>query len=111
MGAEYHCYAADITCSYPIVDKARLTGSPGTSAFTPDQKMVYEAVLEAQRAVIGALRPGALWTDMHRLAERTELEALVAAGCLVGDVDEVRAWEVYRFVPKILPSASSHVPN
>ena len=47
MGAEYHCYAADITCSFPI-----------SSDFTPDQILVHEAVLAAQVAVIGALRPG-----------------------------------------------------
>ena len=36
MGAEYHCYAADITCSFPI-----------SSDFTPDQILVPEAVLAA----------------------------------------------------------------
>ena len=81
QGLEYYCYASDITCSYPVVDRSRL--AQGASAFTLDQRIVYEAVLEAQRAVIGALKPGVSWTDMHRLAERTELEALVAAGCLV----------------------------
>ena len=47
MGAEYHCYAADITCSFPI-----------SSDFTPDQILIHEAVLAAQVAVIGALKPG-----------------------------------------------------
>ena len=47
MGAEYHCYASDITCSFPI-----------SSDFTPDQILVHEAVLAAQVAVIGALKPG-----------------------------------------------------
>ncbi|KAH8046506.1 manganese ion binding protein [Aureococcus anophagefferens] len=41
MGAEYHCYAADITCSFPV----------GAEGFTPDQQLVYEAVLAAQVAV------------------------------------------------------------
>ena len=27
MGAEYHCYAADITCSFPVVDAAKNTPS------------------------------------------------------------------------------------
>ena len=47
MGAEYHCYASDITCSFPI-----------SSDFTSDQILVHEAVLAAQVAVIGALKPG-----------------------------------------------------
>ena len=56
MGAEYHCYAADITCSFPI-----------SSDFTRDQILVHEAVLAAQVAVIGALRPGvACWVEINQ---------------------------------------------
>lgn len=47
MGAEYHCYCADITCSFPANGK-----------FTEDQKIVYNAVLKAQRAVEAAMKPG-----------------------------------------------------
>ena len=54
---EYHCYAADITCSYPANGK-----------FTQDQRDVYETVLAAQEAVFAALRPGVSWVDMHKLA-------------------------------------------
>jgi len=39
-------------------------------------------VLDAQRAVMGALRPGASWLDMHRLAEAAILRALLAGGVL-----------------------------
>ena len=38
MGAEYHCYAADITCSFPVT---------GSRRFSADQLVVYEAVLQA----------------------------------------------------------------
>ena len=56
MGAEYHCYAADITCSFPI-----------SSDFTRDQVLVHEAVLAAQVAVIGALKPGvACWVEINQ---------------------------------------------
>ena len=77
MGAEYHCYAADITCSFPV----------GAEGFTPDQRLVYEAVLAAQAAVYESLRPGAAWPDMHRAAERAVLEGLRAGGVVRGDVD------------------------
>ena len=71
MGAEYHCYASDITCSFPINGK-----------FTDDQQLIYQAVLDAQIAVIQAVKPGIQWTDMHRLAERTMLQALIKGGLL-----------------------------
>jgi len=72
MGAEYQGYCADITCSYPASGK-----------FTEIQKMVYNAVLAAVRAVEGAIKPGVLWSDCHFLAERTVLEHLVRASVVV----------------------------
>jgi Xaa-Pro dipeptidase len=80
MGAEYHCYSSDITCSFPVNGK-----------FSPDQRLVYEGVLAAQRAVIQKMKPGVTWPDMHRLATRVCLTHLVAAGVLTGSVDELVA--------------------
>uniref|UniRef100_A0A7S1CA66 Xaa-Pro dipeptidase n=1 Tax=Bicosoecida sp. CB-2014 TaxID=1486930 RepID=A0A7S1CA66_9STRA len=78
MGCEYHCYASDVTCSFPA-----------NGVFTKDQRLIYEAVLAAQRAVLDALKPGVKWTDMHALAYETALTALRDGGLLVGDVDEM----------------------
>ncbi|VDN09260.1 unnamed protein product [Dibothriocephalus latus] len=75
MGGEYYCYCSDITCSYPVNGK-----------FTADQRLIYEAVLSAVKAVLACLRPGVQWPAMHCLAERKILEALVAGGLLRGDV-------------------------
>ena len=47
MGAEYYCYASDITCSFPA-----------NGHFTDDQKIIYNAVLKANRAVMAAMKPG-----------------------------------------------------
>lgn len=47
MGAEYYCFASDITCSFPANGK-----------FTDRQKGIYNAVLEASRAVIAHIKPG-----------------------------------------------------
>jgi len=82
-GAEYHGYSSDITCTYPV-----------NGRFTPDQRRIYEAVLAANRAVQGAMKPGVLWPDMHRLAERVIAERLVAAGLLRGSVDELMSAHV-----------------
>uniref|UniRef100_A0A2I3M0P5 Xaa-Pro dipeptidase n=1 Tax=Papio anubis TaxID=9555 RepID=A0A2I3M0P5_PAPAN len=76
MGGEYYCFASDITCSFPANGK-----------FTADQKAVYEAVLRSCRAVMGAMKPGVWWPDMHRLADRIHLEELAHMGILSGSVD------------------------
>merc|ERR1712050_583976 len=73
MGAEYHGYTADVTCSYPV-----------SGRFTPQQRCVYEAVWEAVQAVEMAVRPGVCYKDMHRLAQRTMLEEMKNAGLLKG---------------------------
>ncbi len=105
MGGEYCCYTSDITCSFPANGK-----------FTEDQKTIYRAVLKANRAVLAAVKPGkctcthvmynayrlaphpspptslppgVLWVDMHKLAEKVQLEELVKAGILKGDVEEM----------------------
>lgn len=54
MGCEYACYGSDITCSFP-----------SSGVFSPDQRLVFEAVQAMQFAVIDALRPGVAWKDMH----------------------------------------------
>ncbi|XP_068696411.1 xaa-Pro dipeptidase-like isoform X1 [Montipora foliosa] len=78
MGGEYYCYTSDITCSFPANGK-----------FTEDQRNIYESVYKASRAVIAAVKPGVLWADMHRLAERVQLTSLKDMGLLQGDLDEM----------------------
>eukprot|EP00296_Roombia_truncata_P000295 JP435963.1.p2 GENE.JP435963.1~~JP435963.1.p2 ORF type:complete len:349 (-),score=118.26 JP435963.1:66-980(-) len=78
MGTEYHCYTSDITCSFPANGK-----------FTDDQKTVYNAVLASNLAVQKAMKPGAKWPELHRLAERVILESLKEGGLLKGDVDDM----------------------
>ena len=62
---------------------------PISGKFTADQKIVYEAVLSAQRAVCAHMIPGNTWTECHLRAERAILTALHHAGLLViGTVDD-----------------------
>ncbi|OQR76777.1 xaa-Pro dipeptidase-like [Tropilaelaps mercedesae] len=76
MGCEYNCYCSDITCSFPVGGK-----------FSDEQRLVYQAVYNANQAVMKAAKPGVSWMDMHLLAERTILSHLLAGGLLRGDVD------------------------
>ena len=72
MGAEYFCYGSDITCSYP-----------SNGVFTERQKIVYEGVLNAQRKVIGMLKPGVSWLECHKAAEGEIIKALQKLGVIV----------------------------
>lgn len=78
MGAEYHFYGSDITCSFPVNGK-----------FTKDQIVIYNAVLKAHDAVMTAMQPGVNWIDMHKLAEKTILECLRTVGIICGDIEDM----------------------
>lgn len=80
MGADYHGYVSDITCSFPV-----------SGTFSADQRVIFEGVLAAQRAVLGAMTPGASWVDCHKLAEREILKALQTAQIVKSDfsIDEL----------------------
>ncbi|XP_056645120.1 xaa-Pro dipeptidase [Diorhabda sublineata] len=78
MGADYFGYAADVTVTFPVNGK-----------FTPQQKIVYEAVLKANEAVIKAGKPGVPWPELHILANKILLEELKKGGLLKGSVDEM----------------------
>jgi Xaa-Pro dipeptidase len=72
MGTEYHCYGSDVTTTFPA-----------SGTFTPDQLIVYNAVLDATYAVEDAMKPGVVWTDMQTLAYRRILTHLRDGGLLV----------------------------
>jgi len=75
MGAEYHGYTADVTCSFPVGGR-----------FSEPQRAVYCAVWAATLAVEQTIRPGVSYKDMHRLAQKTMLEEMAKAGLFKGDV-------------------------
>ena len=77
-GSERAGYCADITRTFP-------TGR----RFTPPQRDLYDAVLAAQLAAIGAARSGGNLDDLHTVAVRVLAEALIGLGLLAGSVDDV----------------------
>ena len=74
-GAEL--YTADVTRTLPV-----------SGHFNAEQREVYDAVWRAQRAGIGACRPGAGFMDPHRAAMRVLAEWLIETGILTGTLDE-----------------------
>ncbi|CDJ47488.1 prolidase, putative [Eimeria brunetti] len=77
MGGDFNGYATDITFTYP-----------SSGVFTETQRAIYQAVLDAQLAVIERMRPGIEWTELHRLAERIILKHLKALGLLAGSLED-----------------------
>ena len=72
-GAEYGCYAADVTRTWPVAGR-----------FSASQRALYELVLEAQRAAIEVVRPGCSWQAPHAEAARVLAEGLARIGVLRG---------------------------
>jgi Xaa-Pro dipeptidase len=86
MGAEYQCYASDITCSFPANGK-----------FTNKYKGIYNGVLQAQIAVYNMMKPGVSYVDCHKRAELEILKALTEIGIVVlpgGDNDDTSLEEL-----------------
>ncbi len=88
-GAEYACYCADITRTFPAGRR-----------FAGRQRDVYALVLEAQRAAIAAVRPGARFDEPHDAAVRALVDGLVGLGILADPVDEIIAKELYKPVDR-----------
>lgn len=70
-------FTADVTRTLPVA---------GT--FSPDQRRVYEAVLDAADAAFAVVRPGARLADVHEAAMRVLAERLAGWGLLPVDVEE-----------------------
>lgn len=88
-GATNMHYAGDITRTFPV-----------GPTFTTQQKEIYQAVLDAQMAVIEAIRPGVFNRDLHKMAARSMAESLKSLGIMKGDTEEaVEAGAAYLFFP------------
>ena len=92
-GCEYQCYASDITRTYPV-----------NGRFTPEQRAVYEVVLEANLAAIAKVKPGNHWNDPHDAAVRVVTQGLVKLGLLKGR--RRRRWRRTRRYKQVL-----HAPH
>ncbi|ENX58927.1 MULTISPECIES: Xaa-Pro aminopeptidase [Acinetobacter] len=82
---EYEFYASDITRTFPVNGK-----------FSPEQKALYNIVLEAQLAAIDATRIGNHYKYPHQVAVKILTQGLVDLGLMSGDVDELIESEAFR---------------
>lgn len=84
-GAEWNCYAGDITRTYPV-----------NGQFSDAQREVYEIVLEANLAAIDKAVVGNHWNDPHVAAVRVITRGLMNLGILKGDLKTLIKNEEYR---------------
>ncbi|HEU4532070.1 MAG TPA: Xaa-Pro aminopeptidase [Steroidobacteraceae bacterium] len=84
-GCELDFYASDITRTFPI-----------NGRFTPEQRAIYEVVLDAQYAAIAKARVGNHWNDPHDAAVRAITQGLVKLGILKGRVPALIRSGAYR---------------
>ena len=84
-GCAYDYYNSDITRTFPVGGK-----------FTPEQKILYEIVLEAQKQAIAQVQPGNPYKQIHDTAVRILTEGLVELGILKGEIDKLIEEEKYK---------------
>lgn len=84
-GCELDYYASDVTRTFPV-----------NGRFTPEQRAVYEIVLEAQLAAIDKTRVGNHWNEPHDAAVRVITSGLKKLGLLSGTLKRLIADKAYR---------------
>jgi len=84
-GCEFDYYASDITRTMPV-----------NGRFSPEQRAVYEIVLEAQLAAIEKTVKGNHWNDPHDAAVRIITRGLKKIGLLKGTLPKLVKDQAYR---------------
>jgi len=82
---EYQFYASDITRTFPVNGK-----------FSPEQKALYNVVLDAQIAAINAVQIGNSYKEPHNVAVRILVQGLLDLGIMQGDLEEIIQTESFR---------------
>ena len=84
-GCELDYYASDITRTFPV-----------NGRFSPEQRAVYEIVLEAQLAAIDKTVKGNHWNDPHDAAVKVITRGLRKIGLLKGSLPKLIKDRAYR---------------
>ncbi|MGB5166609.1 MAG: Xaa-Pro aminopeptidase [Woeseiaceae bacterium] len=84
-GCELDYYASDITRTFPV-----------NGRFSPEQRAIYEIVLEAQLAAIELTRVGNHWNDPHDACVKVITRGLKKLGLLDGRLPTLIKEQAYR---------------
>lgn len=81
-GAEWSCYASDVTRCFPI-----------NGDWTKEHRQIYDIVLKMQNATMAMIRPGAHWDEIHLKAHRVMIHEFIKLG-IFKDVDEEELYQL-----------------
>ena len=84
-GCEFEGYAGDITRTFPV-----------SGTFSPEQKAIYQLVLDAQEQVLAQIKPGKTLKQLTELSVQVITAGLVKLGILSGQVDDLIADNAHR---------------
>jgi len=79
LGAQYGCYSADITRTFPI-----------SGRFTARQREIYNIVLAAMEATIEAIRPGVTTGELNDVTRSVLAQELKRIGLIQDDSEVAR---------------------
>lgn len=84
-GCEVDHYASDLTRTFPV-----------NGRYSPEQKAIYECVLQAQLAGIQAIRPGQPWNGVQEAILKVLVSGLIELGLLYGPLEGAIEQETYK---------------
>jgi Xaa-Pro aminopeptidase len=84
-GCELDYYASDVTRTFPV-----------NGRFTPEQRQIYDIVLEAQDRAIDAAKVGATLDDVHLASAEVITRGLIALGLIEGPLEDALKEQRYK---------------
>lgn len=84
-GAEFECYASDITRTYPI-----------NGRYTSPQQAIVGLVRETQSAIISQVKPGVTWEQLQNNTATLLTQGLIDLKILSGSVDSLMEQQAYK---------------
>jgi Xaa-Pro aminopeptidase len=84
-GCELDYYASDVTRTFPV-----------NGRFSPEQRAIYEIVLEAQERAIEKAKPGATLDEVHVASAEVITRGLVALGLVEGPFEDAMKEQRYK---------------
>jgi Xaa-Pro aminopeptidase len=84
-GGEYNYYSSDITRTIPVNGK-----------FNPQQKDLYNVVLQAQLAGLKEIKPGNIFSKVQEVVVQNLVTGLLELGILQGNVEQLIQEQAYK---------------